>query len=122
VYRKRVGVDHADRPDETAGEFVAVLPDAELLEARPARVQFRDVFIVLVRRGGRVYAIGERCAHLGGPLSEGRVEGDALRCPWHGSLFALDDGRVLEGPSTYPQACFETRVRGAQIEVRPAKS
>jgi len=37
---------------------------------------------------------------------------------WHGSLFALDDGRVLEGPSTYPQACFDVRIRGEHIEVR----
>jgi nitrite reductase/ring-hydroxylating ferredoxin subunit len=74
---------------------------------------------VLVRRGDRIHALVESCAHLGGPLSEGSVEGGAIRCPWHGSLFALEDGRVLEGPSSFPQPCFEVRVREGQIEVRP---
>lgn len=117
VYRRRIGVDHGARPGGW-DSFVAVLPERELQEGWPRRVEARGVSIVLVRRGGRVYALGEACAHLGGPLSEGRVDGDAIRCPWHGSLFALDDGRVLEGPSAYPQPCFDVRVRGESIEVR----
>ena len=121
VYRKRLGVDHAERPGSWT-DFVAVLRDEELEEGRPRRLEAKGVAIALARRQGRVYAIGERCAHLGGPLSEGTLEGDALRCPWHGSLFALEDGRVLEGPSTFPQPCFETRVRAGRIEVRPRAS
>lgn len=118
VYRKKLGVDHAERP-EAWTDFVAVLRDEEIEEGRVRRLQVKGVAIALVRRQGRVYALGDRCAHLGGPLSEGTVEGDALRCPWHGSLFALEDGRVLEGPSTFPQPCFEARVRAGRIEVRP---
>jgi nitrite reductase/ring-hydroxylating ferredoxin subunit/uncharacterized membrane protein len=118
VYKKRIGVDHAPRPDSWT-DFVAVLPEVELRDAAPRRAEARGVGLVLVRRGDQVCALADLCAHLGGPLSEGRVEGDAIRCPWHGSLFSLDDGRVLEGPSTFPQTCFEARVRGGQIEVRP---
>jgi nitrite reductase/ring-hydroxylating ferredoxin subunit/uncharacterized membrane protein len=118
VYRKRIGVDHAPEPDDSWRDFVAVLPDSELEEARPQRVKVGDLSLVLVRQGGQVYALVETCAHLGGPLAEGSLEGAALRCPWHGSLFALVDGRVLEGPSTYPQPCFEVRTRAGQIEVR----
>jgi nitrite reductase/ring-hydroxylating ferredoxin subunit len=55
---------------------------------------------------------------MGGPLSEGQVEGDSIRCPWHGSRFALSDGRVLEGPSTFSQPCFDVRVRNGQVELR----
>ena len=60
------------------------------------------------------------CAHLGGPLAEGTVRDDSLECPWHGSRFALEDGRVLDGPATQPQPCFETRVRDGYVEVRRA--
>jgi nitrite reductase/ring-hydroxylating ferredoxin subunit/uncharacterized membrane protein len=118
VYRKRIGVDHAPRP-EPWRDFAPALPAAELSEGAARAVDVRGVRVALVRRDGRIYALAENCAHLGGPLSEGRVEGDALRCPWHGSLFALEDGRVLEGPSTSPQTCFEVRTRDGQIEVRP---
>jgi nitrite reductase/ring-hydroxylating ferredoxin subunit/uncharacterized membrane protein len=116
VYRKRIGVDHAERPDWD--DFVAVLPEHTLAEAAPRRVDVRGVSVVLVRRAGRIYALTERCAHLGGPLSEGQIDDVGIRCPWHGSRFALEDGRILEGPSTFAQPCLDVRVRDGQIEVR----
>jgi nitrite reductase/ring-hydroxylating ferredoxin subunit/uncharacterized membrane protein len=119
VFRKRIGVDHA--PHVEWDDFVAVLRDAELHEAMARRVETRGVQIVLVRRGGRVHALAERCAHLGGPLSEGTLDEVSIRCPWHGSRFALEDGAVLEGPSTFSQPCFDVRVREGQIEVRPRR-
>jgi nitrite reductase/ring-hydroxylating ferredoxin subunit/uncharacterized membrane protein len=117
VYSKRIGVDHAPRP-EPWDDFVPVLSDSDLPEGTPRAVDARGVRVVLVRRGGQVYALAESCAHMGGALSEGCLEGNALRCPWHGSLFALEDGRVLEGPSTYQQTCFDVRSRDGRIEVR----
>ena len=74
--------------------------------------------IVLVRRGTQVYALNEVCSHLGGPLADGKVEGNGIVCPWHGSRFALADGHVLDGPATLPEPALETRVRDGQIEVR----
>jgi nitrite reductase/ring-hydroxylating ferredoxin subunit/uncharacterized membrane protein len=116
VYRKRIGVDHAPRVDWS--DFVTALPEAELRESVPQRVDVRGVPVVLIRRAGRIHALADSCAHLGGPLSEGQIDDVAVRCPWHGSRFALDDGAVLEGPSTFPQPCFDARVRAGQIEVR----
>ena len=116
VYRKRIGVDHAPRADWD--DFVTALPEADLRESVPQRVDLRGVPVVLVRRGGRIAALADSCAHLGGPLSEGQVDDVAIRCPWHGSRFRLDDGAVLEGPSTFPQPCFDVRVRAGQSEVR----
>lgn len=116
VFRKRLGVDHAPRVEWE--DFVAVLPERELMESAPRRVDVRGVPVVLVRQGNRIHALADSCAHLGGPLSEGQVDAGSVRCPWHGSRFALDDGRVLEGPSTFTQPCFEARVRDGQIEVR----
>jgi nitrite reductase/ring-hydroxylating ferredoxin subunit/uncharacterized membrane protein len=116
VYRKRIGVDHAPHPDW--GDFVTALPEPELRESVPRRVDVRGVPVVLIRRAGRIHALADSCAHLGGPLSEGEADDVAIRCPWHGSRFALDDGAVLEGPSTFAQPCFDVRVRAGQIEVR----
>jgi nitrite reductase/ring-hydroxylating ferredoxin subunit/uncharacterized membrane protein len=117
VYRQRVGVDHSEQP--VGDGFVPALAESELEEGRLRRVVVNGTRVLVVRRHGRIYAIAEVCSHMGGPLAEGVLEGSSVRCPWHGSRFALDDGSVLEGPATQPQACWETRVRDGQVEVRP---
>jgi len=117
VYEHRVGAD------QTAGQafppdFVAVLAESELTEGQPKRAEHNGVPILLVRRGTRIFALAETCSHFSGPLSEGKLLGDTIECPWHHSRFALDDGRVLDGPAVHPQPCLETRLRNGRIEVR----
>jgi nitrite reductase/ring-hydroxylating ferredoxin subunit len=98
-----------------------VLPVAELAEGRLRKAEVRGVPLLLVRRGDRIFAMVETCSHLGGPLSEGWLVEDSVVCPWHQSRYRLEDGHVLDGPSTYVQPCFETRVRNGQVEVRAAQ-
>ncbi|HEY4677874.1 MAG TPA: DUF2231 domain-containing protein [Candidatus Angelobacter sp.] len=117
VYEHRVGVDR------TAGEtfpenFTAVLPESNLPDNTPTRAMYQGVPILLVRRGERLFAMAETCSHFSGPLSEGKLEGDSIVCPYHSSRFALEDGRVLNGPAVHPQPCLEVRARDGQIEVR----
>jgi nitrite reductase/ring-hydroxylating ferredoxin subunit len=119
VYSERIGVDHS-ASDALPEEFVRVLTEAELEENRLMRVEAAGAAVLLLRRGDRIYAIGETCAHLGGPLSEGTLEDLSIRCPWHASCFSLEDGRVLEGPSVHDQPLLEARVRDGHIEVRKA--
>jgi nitrite reductase/ring-hydroxylating ferredoxin subunit/uncharacterized membrane protein len=117
VYKKKIGIDHtADySPPE---DFVSVLPETELPENQLRRVDANGMPVMLVRRTQRIYAIAETCSHLGGPLSEGKLEDTSVRCPWHGSCFSLEDGRVLEGPSVHAQPILEIRLQNGQIEVR----
>jgi nitrite reductase/ring-hydroxylating ferredoxin subunit/uncharacterized membrane protein len=117
VYREKIGVDHSRREDLPT-RFIAVLADDELKSDQPRRVDADGAAVVLVRRGGQIFALAERCSHAGGPLSEGELEGNSLRCPWHGSRFCLETGRVLDGPATVAQPQLETRVRNGRIEVR----
>lgn len=117
VYEYRVGVDR------TAGQplpenFVPVMADSDLPDNKPTRAVHNNVPVLLVRRGGRLFAMAETCSHFSGPLSEGKLEGDSIVCPWHNSTFALEDGRVLNGPAVHPQPCLEARVRDGKIEVR----
>jgi vanillate O-demethylase monooxygenase subunit len=62
---------------------------------------------VLFRDGrGEVVGLADRCAHRFAPLSLGRVEGDALQCPYHGLRFGAD-GRCVYNPhgdGTIPKA------------------
>ncbi len=117
VYEHRVGVDR------TAGqkfpkEFVAVMAEADLRESHPTRVEYGGVPILLVRKGTRIFALADTCSHFSGPLSEGKLIGDSIACPYHSSQFALTDGRVINGPAVHPQPCLETRVRDGQVQVR----
>lgn len=120
VYEHQVGVDR------TAGlkfpeEFVAVMKHAELADSKPMRAMHNGVPILLVRKGARIFALAETCSHFSGPLSEGELDGDSIVCPWHASRFALEDGRVINGPAVHPQPCLEVRVRDGQVEVRKAR-
>lgn len=123
VYRRRVGVDQADRSPEPRG-FQPVLAFAALEEDRPQRVEVWDeaaramIGIVLVRHRGQVHAMGSRCSHMGGPLDEGWVQDGGLVCPWHGSRYCLATGRLLDGPSTAPQPRYKARIQDGQVEVR----
>jgi nitrite reductase/ring-hydroxylating ferredoxin subunit/uncharacterized membrane protein len=119
VYSERIGVDHSvDR--RLPEDFTAVLAENEIAEGRMRRVEWHGTPILLARQSGRVFALAETCSHLGGPLSEGALGPNSVQCPWHGSCFALDDGRVLGGPAVHPQPCLEVRTRDGRIEVRRA--
>jgi nitrite reductase/ring-hydroxylating ferredoxin subunit/uncharacterized membrane protein len=119
TYGEQIGVDHTATANQgQPEEFTAVLDDADLPAGKPTRAMAGDVTLVLVRRGEKIFALRDTCTHLGGPLSEGKLEGNSIRCPWHGSRFCLEDGRVLDSPAVFPERTFEVRVRGGKIEVR----
>jgi nitrite reductase/ring-hydroxylating ferredoxin subunit/uncharacterized membrane protein len=117
VYGKQIGVNH------TAGEpmpedWTPVGNEADIPEGEPRRVMANGIKVLLVKRVGQIYAIAEVCSHLGGPLAEGQLQGDVIQCPWHASRFSVRDGKVIDGPATHPQPCFETRLVDGRIEVR----
>src|SRR5688500_6557200 len=118
VYRQRIGVTHAD--SSLPKEFTAVIDSAALVENTMVRARAGDTDVLLVRQRGRVCALVHACAHLGGPLSEGTLKDGSVVCPWHGSEFALDDGRVLNGPATHNQPCLAVQEREGRIEVKVA--
>jgi nitrite reductase/ring-hydroxylating ferredoxin subunit/uncharacterized membrane protein len=118
VYKREIGPNHA-LAGEAPEEFTRTIPDAELREGQKRRVQVGDAQIVLLRSQGRVCALAERCAHQGGPLSEGDLHDGTITCPWHASTFRVVDGSLVHGPSTFDQPCYETRIRDGFIEVKP---
>jgi nitrite reductase/ring-hydroxylating ferredoxin subunit/uncharacterized membrane protein len=115
VYRERLGVTHADAspPDD----FTPVLDSSALPDNSMRKVTIGEASFLLVRQRNRVCALTHSCSHLGGPLSEGTLKDGSVVCPWHGSEFAFDDGRVLNGPATVPQPCFAVRERDGRIEL-----
>jgi nitrite reductase/ring-hydroxylating ferredoxin subunit/uncharacterized membrane protein len=104
--------------EEGSTEWAEAMPEQELAEGRPACALVDEVPVLLVREGGDVHALANRCTHRGGPLHEGEVSSGRVTCPWHGSEFDLRTGSVERGPASSPQPAYETRTRNGTIEVR----
>lgn len=101
-----------------AKEFSAIMPAADLPDETPTKATHGSTTLVVVRRGELVYALKETCSHAGAPLSGGRLEGDAIVCPWHGSTFRLTDGSVRHGPATTRQVAYWARINDGQVEIQ----
>jgi NADPH-dependent 2,4-dienoyl-CoA reductase/sulfur reductase-like enzyme/nitrite reductase/ring-hydroxylating ferredoxin subunit len=72
----------------------------------------------LVRRGDRVFAIGAHCTHYRGPLADGLVVGDTVRCPLHHACFDLATGEAMRAPALDPVACWRVERQGDLVVVR----
>jgi nitrite reductase/ring-hydroxylating ferredoxin subunit/uncharacterized membrane protein len=120
TYAKGVGVDTTVF-DDFPEDWTQALADAALGEGELRAVDVGGADIVIARTGGQVYALADTCVHREGSLADGELVGECVKCPRHGSMFALADGSVEQGPATYPQPVLETRVRDGSIEVRAAQ-
>lgn len=119
VYKYGYGVNaNAFSRGKRAKEFTPVLPVADLPEDTPTRASLGQTAVVLVRRGDVVHALKDTCAHAGGPLSKGRLDGDTITCPLHDSVFRLADGGVVHGPATSRQVSYRARISHDQVELQ----
>jgi len=76
-----------------------------------------DRGIVVSNIDGKFSAIGDKCTHRGCTLSKGRMEGEVVTCPCHGSRFNLKTGAVVRGPAAEPEPVFPVTVEGGGIWV-----
>jgi NADPH-dependent 2,4-dienoyl-CoA reductase/sulfur reductase-like enzyme/nitrite reductase/ring-hydroxylating ferredoxin subunit len=100
-------------PDLTQG-----VPDTELPDGAKLVGHVGDEEVLLVRRGADVFAVGAHCTHYHGPLADGLVVGDTVRCPWHHACFDLRTGEAVRAPAIDPVACWSVEQRGGKIFVR----
>lgn len=119
VYNLGVNVTHLLYP-KPPDKWVDVLASSELTENQPTVVEVGRVPVLLLRRGGQIFAVESWCPHAGGELHRGSFEGDTVQCPRHGSRFALNDGRPLAGPASAPLHTFTVREADGRIVIRPS--
>jgi len=74
--------------------------------------------VLVVRRGEDIFAIGANCTHYGGPLAEGLVIGETVRCPWHHACFSLRSGEAVRAPALNPVSCFRVERDGDRVVIR----
>src|SRR3984893_9132520 len=74
--------------------------------------------VLVARRGTEVFAIDAACSHYGGPLADGLLVDDTVRCPWHHACFSLRTGAALRAPALDPVACWRVEQQDGKIYVR----
>src|SRR5690242_7515100 len=88
-------------PDLTQGIRAETLADGTMLAGHVG-----DEAVLLARRGTEFFAIGAVCSHYSGPLAEGLMVDDTVRCPWHHACFSLRTGEALRAPALSAVSCW----------------
>jgi NADPH-dependent 2,4-dienoyl-CoA reductase/sulfur reductase-like enzyme/nitrite reductase/ring-hydroxylating ferredoxin subunit len=100
-------------PDLAQGIPAGDLPDGRMLAGHVGKEA-----VLLARSAGEIFAIGTTCTHYGGPLAEGLMAGDTVRCPWHHACFSLRTGEALHAPAFASVPCWTVEQRDGRIFVR----
>jgi nitrite reductase/ring-hydroxylating ferredoxin subunit len=100
-------------PDLAQGIALAELADGGKLAGHVG-----DEQVLLVRRGTEVFAVGAHCTHYHGPLADGLVVDDTVRCPWHHACFDLRTGEAVRAPALSALTCWAVEQRDGKIFVR----
>jgi len=97
--------------------FVQVAKKSQVPENGVIGVQVEGKRLALVNLNGEIYALDDDCPHEAGPLSDGRIVGDEIECPWHSSHFDIRTGRVTMDPAETDVATYKVRLIGDAVEV-----
>lgn len=103
----------ASGPDLSEGIAFADLADGTMLLGHVG-----DEEVLVARRGAELFAVGAHCSHYHGPLAEGLLVGDTVRCPWHHACFSLRTGEALVAPAFSAIDCWSVEQRDGKVFVR----
>jgi apoptosis-inducing factor 3 len=100
-------------PDLAQGVALADIAEGGMLAGHVG-----DEAVLLARRGDEVFAIGATCSHYSGPLADGLMVEDTVRCPWHHARFSLRTGEAIGAPAFNPLSCWRVELRNGRVTVR----
>ena len=96
---------------------MTTVDDAKVKEGVPVAVYPRGFAVLLIRRQGELFAIANRCVHMGCPLEEGGLDGYTLTCPCPDWRFDIRDGRFVEAPELAIPT-YAVRIEGDDVLVQ----
>ncbi len=105
--------DQSQKPD-----FAAGIPARDLAEGAMLAGHVGDDAVLLVRQNGKLFALAAHCTHYHGPLADGLLVGETVRCPWHHAHFSLQTGEAIAAPALSPLTCWQVEERGGKIVVK----
>jgi nitrite reductase/ring-hydroxylating ferredoxin subunit len=112
------GVDMAEEQAPPAGPDLAQGIASNEFGGETLLGHVGDQEVLLVRSGPEIFAIDAHCSHYHGPLAEGLVVGDSIRCPWHHACFDLRSGEATRAPALNALAVWQVEREGDRIFVR----
>src|SRR6266540_1389992 len=99
-------------------DFAQGVPADQVADGSMLAGHVGDEGVLVARHGNELFAIGTSCTHYGGPLAEGLMVGDTVRCPWHHACFSLRTGEPLRAPALDPVACWRVERVGDTVYAR----
>jgi len=110
-----------DKAADLGPDLAQGIASADLAEGAMLAGHVGDEAVLVVRRGGKVSALAAQCTHYHGPLAEGLVVGDTIRCPWHHACFSIATGEALAAPALSPLDCYAVTESDGRIVVGTKK-
>ena len=98
-------------------DFASGIPIADIADGAMLLGHANGDAVLLARRGENVFAIGATCTHYGGPLAEGLLVEDTVRCPWHHGCFSLRTGEPVGAPALNPVPCWRVERTADRVRV-----
>lgn len=122
-FRHASGPNHsAEVPHSGPADWTDLGAVGDFADGSAERREAGLIPVFVLRRGTEFTVLHDRCSHMGAPLHQGElvvVDGEqCVRCPWHGSVFQVDDGEIVHGPATSPQPVLESRVIDGRLSVK----
>ncbi len=108
----------ADQAELSGPDLTQGIAGAELAEGTMLLGHAEGEPVLLARQGGTCFAIGASCSHYNGPLVEGLMVGETVRCPWHHACFSLRTGAALQAPALADVASWRVEEEGGRVFVR----
>src|SRR5215469_2021361 len=108
--------------NESGPDLAKGVPIESLGEAGMLSGHVGNDAVLIARRGDEFFAIDAACTHYHGPLAEGLVVGDTLRCPWHHACFSLRTGEAVRAPALSSIDCWSVEQRDGKVFVKDKRS